>query len=51
MNWGRWEHILGDDQDYVIDDEGKYTFFLNQYQTHAFALDNVPGTPEENLML
>ena len=44
-----WEHVLGDDQDYVIDDEGNYTFFLNQYQTHAFALDNVPGTPEENL--
>ena len=44
-----WEHALGDDQDYVIDDEGNYTFFLNQYQTHAFALDNVPGTPEENL--
>ena len=44
-----WEHVLGDNQDYVIDADGNYTFFLNQYQSHAFALDNVPGTPEENL--
>ena len=44
-----WQHVLGDNQDYVIDNEGNYTFFLNQYQTHAFALDNIPGTPQENL--
>lgn len=44
-----WQHVEGDNQDYVIDSDGNYTFFLNQYQTHAFALDNVPGTPQENL--
>ena len=44
-----WEHVLGDNQDYVLDSEGNYTFFLNQYQTHAFALDNVGSSPLENL--
>ena len=44
-----WEHVLGNTKDYEIDTEGNYTFSLNQYQTHAFALDNVPGTPEQNL--
>ena len=44
-----WQHVEGDNQDYVIDSDGNYTFFLNQFQTHAFALDNVPGTPQANL--
>ena len=44
-----WQHAEGDNQDYVIDSDGNYTFFLNQYQTHAFALDNAPGTPQANL--
>jgi len=44
-----WENVLGDNQDYVLDSEGNYTFFLNQYQTHAFALDNVGSSPLENL--
>ena len=44
-----WEHVLGNTEDYEIDSEGNYTFSLSQYQTHAFALDNVPGSPEQNL--
>ena len=39
-----WENVLGNSQDYVLDGNGDYTFFLNQYQTHAFALDNTPGS-------
>ena len=44
-----WEHVLGDSEDYEIDSLGNYTFSLEKFETHAFALDNVPGTPEENL--
>jgi len=43
-----WKNVLGNSQDYVLDSNGDYTFFLNQYQTHAFALDNIPGSPIEN---
>ena len=43
-----WENVLGNSQDYVLDANGDYTFFLNQYQTHAFALDNTPGSSEEH---
>lgn len=44
-----WENILGDTSEYIIDESGNYNFSFSQFQTHAFALDNVQGSPDSNL--
>lgn len=44
-----WENLLGDVSDYEIDASGNYKFSFSQFNTHAFALDNVQGSPDANL--